>query len=111
MSLAFGILSSLAIQAPVIGVWLVGIVLALRALERQPRVARLVLLSLAILVIQNLIWAPLSRWLPLALVQQDVSPGEMAVYFSALGLVNSLIAAVAWALLLVALFRRINASG
>ncbi len=55
MSLAFGILSALAIQAPVLDIWLVGIVLALRALERQPRVARLVLISLAILVIQNVI--------------------------------------------------------
>ncbi len=110
MSLAFDILSSLAIQAPVLGVWLVGIVLALGALERQPCVARLVLISLAILVVQNVIWAPLSRWLPQALLQRDVSAGEMAVYFSALGFLNSLIAAVAWTLLLVAIFRRINTS-
>ncbi len=111
MTLALAILSSLVIQAPVLVIWLVGIVLALGSLERQPRVARLVLISLAILVIQNVIWTPLSTWLPQALLLQDVSPGQMAVYFSAIGLFNSLIAAVAWALLLVALFRRINASG
>ncbi len=108
MSLAFGILSSLAIHAPVLVVWLVGIVLALGSLERQPRVARLVLISLGILVVQTLM---LSTWLPLLLQRRDVSAAQMAAYFSALGFLNSLIAAVAWALLLVALFRRINTSG
>ncbi len=111
MSLVFGILSSLAIHAPVLVVWLVGIALALESLERQPRVARLVLISLGILVVQTLIWTPLSTLLPLLLQRRDVSAAQMAAYFSALGFLNSLIAAVAWALLLVALFRRINTSG
>ena len=111
MEIGFGILTSLATHAPVLVVWLVGIILALGSLERQPRVARLVLISLVIFVLQAVIFTPLATWLPLVLHSRGASAGQMGVYFAALGFLNSLIAAVAWALLLVAVFRRINATG
>lgn len=91
-----------AASLPLYLTWLLGIVLALRALRDRPHVARYTLLALLILMGLSLLSIPITATLPLVLRRAPVA--TLGLYFFVIGVVNQLCAAVAWILLLVALF-------
>ncbi len=92
------------IQLPVLIVWLVGGVLALVHWRRHPRVSLLALIALGVFFIQMLVGTYLSIWLPMTLVRQGMSAAQMGLIMMARGVVQSLVSAVAWALLIAAVF-------
>jgi uncharacterized membrane protein len=104
--LAAAMLSTLAIQSPLFLAWIVGIALAVINWRRHPARSLLVTIALAIMLVVGVVGGAIQAVLPFTLIDQGMSASQMGVVFSALGLVRILLDTAAWALLLVALFRR-----
>ncbi|HEX8221888.1 MAG TPA: hypothetical protein VF914_22050 [Chloroflexia bacterium] len=104
MGIAVATLSTYVAQLPVLAVWVVGIVLALTNRHKQPRLSSLVLISLGTFLVLSLLGTFLSIWLPVTF-NRSWSGEQLGLALFILGLVHSFIAAGAWIVLLVALFR------
>jgi hypothetical protein len=98
------LLGNYAVRAPLLLLWLVGIVAALTRWRRMPRVALLVVLGLLIALADTIVGGILSTWLPLWLARTS-GPERLATVVSILTFLRSLVEALAWGLVLVAAFR------
>lgn len=92
------------VQAPIVLVWLVGIGLAVAHWQRHPRVSLLVVSAIVLSLLTVLIGTPLNLWLPLATRNFGWSTGQLGVVLLLTNVVRSLIAAVAWGLMIAAVF-------
>jgi hypothetical protein len=106
MSSLTAVLGALLPGVPLYLVWLAGLGLAVVHWERYPKVSLLLTLGLAILFIQSLAGAVLSTWLPVMLSRRGMMPSRMGVLFAVQGVVMGLVRAVAWGLVLGAVFVR-----
>jgi hypothetical protein len=106
----FSLLPQYLAQVPVYLVWLVGIVLAIVHWRRYPQPSLLTLIALVILFLRGLISTFLNTWLPLALHSQGWSVQGTSTFLLAHHIVSTLVAAVAYGLLLAAVFgwRRVS---
>ncbi len=100
-------LTSIGVQIPLLAVWLLGAVLAVVFWQRNPRGALLILLACVIclfdVVAFGVIYAVLPQFLPRVM---DLGGIGFRTIYSALGLIRSCLIAVAWVLVLVAVFRK-----
>jgi hypothetical protein len=85
-------------------VWLAGIVIALITWKKHPRVSLLAVVALAILLILNLVGSALNMLLPLYLQQSGVGFSQIGIINIARGIVQALVVALAWSLILAAMF-------
>jgi hypothetical protein len=106
MDMAVGVFSSLLVQLPVILAWLVGIVLSLSYWRQRPRVSRLTLVAICVLLAERLVGTYLSLYLPLTLRERGLSSNQIGISLSIVGFVRSLAQAGSWGLLLAAIFGR-----
>jgi hypothetical protein len=97
-------LSALATYTPVIIVWVIGIALALSRWRRHPRVSQLALIAIAISIVNLVVNRFLVSWLPMAMRDSGWTTTQIGSIFAAIGIITSLIGAVAWALVLCAIF-------
>jgi hypothetical protein len=97
-------ISSLLIQFPLLLVWLVGIILSLFFWRQYPRASLFTLIAIALLFIEQIITTFLSMWLPLTLSNAGWGSGRLGMLLSMIGAGGSIIQAIAWGLLLGAIF-------
>jgi hypothetical protein len=97
-------LAQYLIQIPVLLVWLAGIVLSIVHWRKHSRVSLLTLIAIVAFLVQSLVGNALTLWLPITLMERGWAAGQMGVIFAAMGIVQSLVSAVLWGLLLVAIF-------
>ena len=95
-------LASYLVQGPILLVWLVGFILALVYWRRHPRVSLLTVIALLIFLGETLAGTYLNLWLPLMLTGRGVQAA--ATVFLIKSILTSLILAIAWALLVAAIF-------
>ena len=103
--LSLGILGSLATQLPVLVVMIGGIIFAVSNWQKHPRVSRLTAIALGLLVALNLVGTVLAFWLPITIYMETNSGTALGLTLTIIGFVESLIAAGAWVLLLMAVFK------
>ena len=103
--LSFGILGSLATQLPVLAVMIGGIIFAVLNWQKHPRVSRLTVTALGVLVALNVIGTILAFWLPITVYRGTNSSAALGLTLAVIGFVESLVAAGAWTLLLMAVFK------
>jgi hypothetical protein len=96
--------SILLVQAPVIIVWLVGLGLSLVYWNKHPKVSLLTMIGILGLLTTLIIGSSVSMWLPLTLNQRGMHPAQIAIFVGITGLIISLLSAVFWALLIIAIF-------
>lgn len=89
-----------------LAVWLVGAVLAVLHLSERRRTARFVLAALALVAINAVVIGPLVGFVPILLVDRGMSTGGVGVAMGLVGLGRSLTHALAWGLVLAAVFLR-----
>jgi hypothetical protein len=104
VDILFPILSQLAIQAPLIVVWLVGMVLALMWWQRAPRVAAVTCAACAVFMADALIGSFVSVALPSMLLQRGQGPSQLGFAFAAIGIIRSLLHTALWCGILFAIF-------
>lgn len=104
MSRSVSILSQYLIQSPVYLVWIAGIVLAIARWRRHPTVSLLTLASLVLFSARSLIGTFLNVWLPITLHEQGIGAERIGVFLAARGVISALVAALAWGLLIAAVF-------
>ncbi len=92
------------LEIPLLVVWGVGCALAIRNWDTHPKAARLTLVALGIIIIQSLIGVALNTWLPAYLLSRGMSAARMGIVLSIRGGVGTIIAAIAWGLLIAAIF-------
>ena len=97
-------LSALATSTPVIIVWVIGIALALSRWRRHPRVSQFALIAITISIVNLVVTRFLGIWAPLAMRDSGWTATQMGTIFSAIWIISALIGAVAWALVLCAIF-------
>jgi hypothetical protein len=99
-------------QLPEIVVWLAGIALALVRWRHGPRASTLMLLALSLLLTLRLVGGYVMAQLPLLLGGgQGAPPERQFLAFTLAGCGQSLIAAVAWMMVLGAVFGRLKGHG
>jgi len=98
-------LINLALQLPLLLVYLAGFILAFNQRPTQPRIANLTMSALGILFCETVIMTGVISWLPQLWADRGVSADEIRLGFALISLVRNLINAAAFALLLAALFR------
>lgn len=103
--LSFGILSNLATQLPVLAVMIGGIIFAVLNWQKHPRVSRLTVIALGVLLALNVVGTFLSFWLPITVYRDTNSSQALGLTLAITSFVQALIAAGAWVLLLMAVFR------
>ena len=94
------LLSHYAVQVPVLLVWLVGLIVALAHLGRHGRIARITVLALLILIARTLVVPLIQVWI------QNNTPqvGQLGFRLAVLNVAAALVGAVAWMLVLMAVF-------
>lgn len=103
--LSWGILGSLATQLPVLAVMIGGIIFAVSNWQKHPRVSRLTAIALGVLVALNVVGTILAFWLPITVYRESNSGAALGLTLAIIGFVESLVAAGAWVLLLIAVFK------
>jgi hypothetical protein len=97
-------LTVIATLAPMIVVWVIGIILALLRWRRHPRVSQLAITAFAVMIGSTVVVRTLYVWLPTVVRNRGWSTSELGTIFTAVGIVSTLINAVAWALVICAIF-------
>ena len=96
---------SCAVQGPAFIAWIVGIILAAARWRKHPNVSLFTVISLSIFVLVALIGAFVNAGTMAAVSRGDLDAAQIGVVFMVSGILFSLLDAVAWALLLMAIFR------
>ncbi|HKC88414.1 MAG TPA: hypothetical protein VKG02_20680 [Blastocatellia bacterium] len=104
MNTLITILSTIVISLPVIIVWVIGIALALSRWRRHPRVSQFALIACAVMLINTAANRSLTIWMPLAMRDYGWTAVQIGSFFSAIGIITSLISATAWTLVICAVF-------
>jgi hypothetical protein len=102
--IALGMLAQYLTQIPVLLAWLVGIILAIVYWRKHPRVSLLTLIAIVALLAKSLIGSAVAMWLPITLREQGWVASQIGVILVVIGIVQSLVSAVLWGLLLAAIF-------
>jgi hypothetical protein len=97
-------LFSYLVQSPILLVWLAGFILAAVHWRKHPQVSLLTVIALAIFLIEALVDTYLNMWLPLMLSERGMAAMQIGQFFTAKGILTSIIGAVAWGLLIAAIF-------
>jgi hypothetical protein len=92
------------VQSPLLIIWLVGIVLALKNWSHYPKASMFALIGFVTLILETFLFSSITMVLPHFLSQNGVSASSMSFYFSALGIVRSLFGAISWSLIVAAIF-------
>lgn len=100
----FAFLAQLAIQAPMLLVWLAGMALALLWWQRAPKVALATGVACGVFILDALIGTLVTMALPSILNEQGQSIGQIGTAFGLIGLVRALLHAALWAAILFAIF-------
>jgi uncharacterized membrane protein YdfJ with MMPL/SSD domain len=106
MEVAGALFSSLAIQAPLVLLWLVGLGIALGRWKRHPRRSLLASVALGILVLDLIFGGLASTFAPLIANEGNLSITDVGLVFAVIGVVRTAVHIVAWVLVLLALFGR-----
>ncbi|WP_102125354.1 hypothetical protein [Deinococcus planocerae] len=101
-----GLLLQLAVASPVWIVLVVGIVLAAGRRREAPARYGLMLAALVLFLVLGVGSALVGALLPWTVVRQALPAAQVGAIYAVIGVVNTLLHAVAWVLLLVAVFRR-----
>lgn len=104
MELVFPTLTSLLFHLPVALVWLVGVAFALLFWQRHPRVSLLTVVAIALLFLDTLADTILNVAVPLSFYSQGMSATQIGLFFAAKNAITSIVAAIAWGLLIAAIF-------
>jgi hypothetical protein len=99
-------LASLLTSVPVLLVWLAGIAVAAVNLPQRRRAARLLVVGLAAMFVLRLITLPLYAVLPIVLIERGWSTPAVGRFLGLMSFANSLAYAVAWVLVIAAVFVR-----
>jgi hypothetical protein len=95
------------VRVPVIIIWLVGIGVAIWKSKKNPPVSLLACIALLMLLLEAPGGGFLSHVLPLMMRgQPEIGPLPMAYLVTAIGIIQGLLEAIAWGLLIVAVFGR-----
>jgi hypothetical protein len=89
---------------PLYFLWLLGIVLAMVRFRRHPTVSVLTALACAILIVNSMASVFANTWLQGYLLGRSFSTEQVANIMVMVGVFFNLVSAVAWALVLVAIF-------
>jgi hypothetical protein len=101
----FSTVSSCLPQLPLLLVWLVGIVLAVTRWQRHPKVSLLALIALVLALLETILNGFLSMWIPVMFTEQGMTPAQIGTAFAVWRFIASIMGAVVWGLVLVAIFR------
>jgi hypothetical protein len=89
---------------PYVIVWLIGLVLSLVYWQRHPKVSRLTFIALAGFLITSFIFTFLRVWLPVTFQERGLSASKLGAAYTIINIVNSLVSAGLWGVLLAAIF-------
>ncbi len=95
----------LVMSMPLIVIWLVGIGIAAAYRERHPTASMLAIVAFALMFVNAIIGVYTST-LPMMWMEQGLDGDGMAMRMMAIGVARTFFSVVAWALLLVALFKQ-----
>ena len=90
---------------PLYGVWLVGILLALRRWHKHPKVSLFALIGIAILFLSSLAERYAQQWLFFDLAEQGRSTSAGALTAYNIGVAYIIVNILGWGFILTALFR------
>lgn len=97
-------LAQLMVQLPIWTALIVGLVIALVTWRRHPRVSLLSSIALTIFLLQTLLGALINVALPQIIASSGLGTSQLSGFLTIYGTGQSLISAVAWGLLLWAMF-------
>lgn len=107
MAIAGQLLTTLGTQIPLLVVWVVGAVLAAAFWQRDPRNSLLILLACLVSLVDMVVFGFIYAAAPIMLRNgMDIGGFNVRLVYWGLGFFRACIMAVAWILILVALFRR-----
>lgn len=98
------LLGALLPQIPLYLIYLVGSVIAVMRWKRHPRVSLYLLVSIAVSFVAAIILTVVQMWLPYYLARLKFDANMYTYYFYALRLISSLIGALTFGLILLAVF-------
>ncbi len=104
MEAAFPTIASYLIQLPLFLVWLAGLILAVVFWKRHPRVSLLAVIALAGFLLVTAANIFLNLWLGLGLDRLGLSPAQIGLVYLVRNIVDGLLAAGLWGLVLAAIF-------
>lgn len=100
----FPALATLAARLPMYVVWIVAIALAVSRWERHRTVSLLVLISVVVELVLSVVGILVAMALPTWMLREGMASSQVGTAMSVVGLVQSLISAVCWGLVIGAVF-------
>jgi hypothetical protein len=98
------VITSMAMLAPSLIVWLVGIGLALARWRRHPRVSLLSLIAFAVLIVATTTGRFLITWLPLTMQESGWTMAQIGSASVAISAATTMVNTLAWILVLCSIF-------
>lgn len=108
MTAGVGFLASLFVYTPLILVWISGLLLATSLWNRHRAVAILLASACALALLTDLVGAAYTASIPFIYSVQTRSVSRIGLLSVAIGFSRGLLMAVAWGLVLVAIWRAVN---
>lgn len=108
-----GILINYLILAPIYIVWGRGFILAKTNWHKHHRLSRLTIIALAIFLLESLVNTYINFWLPNFFSEHNMKTAQMAQVFALRHIITTIIIAVAWGILISAIFgeqKKVSAS-
>ncbi len=101
------LMMTLGVQVPLLAVWVVGAVLAAAYWQRNPRSALLILLACLVCIFDVIAFGVIYAVLPMLMRGgMNIAGFNTRFVYQGMGFVRSCLIAVAWVLVLIAVFRR-----
>jgi hypothetical protein len=104
MEVLKAIFFNLVTTTPIFIVWAIGIVLALSRWRRHPRASQFTIVALIVMIVVTVATRIIYILLPMTMRSSGWSPTEMAIIYNVIGIGSTLIQAIAWAMILWAIF-------
>lgn len=111
MAAGVGVLANLSVITPLILVWMGGVVIAGILWSRQRTVAILLASACLLALVTELVGGLLTSSLPFLYSGQSQGYTRLGIIFAIVGIIRSVLMAVAWGLVLSAVWRGVAARG
>lgn len=95
---------SLLTQAPILLIWIIGIVLSIILWRKHPAVSALTLIAMGGLIILGIVNTYLNIRLPSLILERSWSFRNTGFVFAFSGMVSSILRAILWVLLIISIF-------
>src|SRR5262249_46554554 len=98
------IISGIALRLPMLIIWVTGLYFAISRSNRHPKVSRLVVIALGIMILNEITSTLFVIFIPVIMIQKGLDNSQLNGYYLLNSVIHTLLYSAAWVMLIAAIF-------